>query len=797
MFEPGSKIQQYEILEHVGRGGMGDVYKAVDTSLDRIVAVKFISREFATDSGYRNRLVKEARNAASIESENVVRIWQLGEVETAPFIAFEFVDGPTVTQIMGSIHFDQKIDLAVQIARGLLAAHKVDVVHGDIKPDNIKVTTNGRVKILDFGLAKSMRADTVDAAGHIQGTLQYMSPEQINGGDISHSSDIFSYGVVLYELFTGHRPFAAEHAGGILYSILHEEPKLPSEINPNLPPWLDALLLRLLAKRPEARYADMAAVLDCLEHTRVSDDALIPVTEMRKVVTVIELRNLTGDTSLDYCCTGFTEDLIREISRRTDMVVSIKPPSGEQRDIAEIFKVCRSDFIVTGSLVKWQNDVKLGMSVYGSPGATLAFGEEYRGESDRLLQLLSDAAKGVSVALAEATRSPVVRVDSRPIPSSFAYDCYLRGRNYYQTNRPADLSFAAQMFHKALESEPGFALARTGLADVYAFQYMAYYDRTAERISAAINEARQALELDPKLPEAHRSLGRCYMLLGDYEKAEQLLLEAVRISPKFAGGYRTLAWLAEGRAEHGRALELARKALELAPTDLETLLLIGLIYLDTGKYTMALATLQRAIELGPDYGRAYYGIGTVYMKLGVFDLALENLVTAVELGGDPNSLIDAGYLSLVKGDVDGAIRYFNSSIEANHLPFVSLYYLGFIENRRADHDAANRYFSRAVALVDQCEGRDSGDCHAVSYKVLALAASGCDSEARAILSELAPRCENEGEILINVARAYAVLGDRENARQFVESATGAHAGPTHAEVAIDPHFEGYAFDISH
>ncbi|MCK4655736.1 MAG: protein kinase, partial [candidate division Zixibacteria bacterium] len=643
----GTRVFHYQLVGHIGSGGMGEVYLANDTRLDRKVALKFLAPKLSTDREFRSRFKREAQAIAQINHPNVVTIYEVADFDERPFLAMEYVTGKPLTAMIreGGMPLNETVDIAIQICEGVREAHNAGIVHRDLKPANIVATDTGHVKILDFGLAKRLGTDSVDKHGRIEGTISYMSPEQVSGSELSTATDIFSFGVVLYELLTGKRPFERETANAVMYAILHEDPISPCDLKPELPGWADVLSMKLLSKNLDDRFGSMQEVASFLDSVKRGIETTVDDGSFRKrrmTVTVIDLNNLSGDSSWDYFCKGFTGDLIREISRRTDLIVSAEPLISQRYDIKSVFRRYRSDYAVTGTLMKWQGRTKLSLSCYGDKGDSLFFGEDYEGKSEELFILLSKAAKEVSTALASESGASSVSVEDAVVTDISAYDYYLKGLSYYQTNRPEDLDFAAGMFSKSLELDSEFALAHAGLSDVHTFQYMAYYDRSPEKITTAKQEALRALEINPKLPEAHRSLGRYYQHMGDFACAERSLLKAVEISPKYAVGYRTLAWLSEARGSYKDALRWASKALELAPTDLETLLLISEIHIYEKKFTLAIATLTRTLEIGPDYGRAYYILGVVYSKMGALDAALENLQLSAKYKGNPNCYVDAG-----------------------------------------------------------------------------------------------------------------------------------------------------------
>lgn len=789
MLSAGDKLGEYRIESLVGQGGIGTVYKARDLRDDSVVALKVINEDLAESAEYRQTLANEREVASRIDSPYIVKVHDFVEVNGSCFIAQEFVEGNEFREVCGDWSFEQKVDTARKLAEGISAAHLKAVVHRDLKPENVRITTEGDPKILDFGLATVEQTDSVDAAGDVEGTVLYASPEQLSGEVVSARSDLFSFGVILYELFAGRRPFEGAYSASIMYSILYEAPEGPQEIDPTLPEWLCDLIVHLLQKLPDERPESAHEIAEAFQRNlgvSGAGDVAVGISRRHRTVTVVDLKNLSGDESWDYFCLGFTEEIIGELTARTDLVISAQPSTAMPRNIGEVFKRCRSDFVITGSLLKWQDQIRLSLGVFGDQGENVVSNRKYEGSAEGLFGLLSEAANEAAKALAEATGTSTTTTAEGVTPDVSAYDFYLKGHSYYQTNRPDDLKFAEDMFQRALEIDPNFALAHTGLSDVYAFQYMAYYERTPERIAAACQASDKALQINPQLPEGHRSTGRCCMFTGDMKAAEESFKKAVEFNPKYAVGYRTLAWLKSMEGDLDAALKWAGKALQLAPTDLETLLLISLTHMDARKFTLALATLQRAIELGPDYGRAYYLLGTVYMRLGVPDLALENLLEAIKYQGDPNCYNDAGYIYLIKNDCDSARVRFNESIKAGQFDFIAWHYLGMVERHCGNESEAKNCFEKCLASIEGQDPSEEWNVDLLAYKALAMASMGNSEIARELLEEVASAEKHSGEVHYCMARSYAILGDETRSLQCLEEAYQHHDGPTPKEAALDP-----------
>jgi len=792
MLTAGEKFGHFEIESVLGRGGMGTVYKALDSNLNRTVALKVINEDLSHLALYHERLKAEAKKVGQIDSPYVVKAWDNGEYNGRPYITFEYIEGVSLRELLPELDFYKKIELTTKILSGVSAAHRKFVIHRDLKPDNIRVTPQGDPKILDFGLAlTATRGDSVDATGNIEGTVEYASPEQLSGEDTSSKSDLFSMGVILYEMFTNELPFKGAYSASTIYSILYEDPEAPADINDEIPDWLNDLIIKLLQKIPSERFSDAAEVLKYIENNMTGTGERVPVAiaRKRKTVTVVDLKNLSGDASWDYFCQGFTEEVINELNNRTILIVAPQPDSALPKDIREVFKRCRSDFVITGSLMSWQEKIRLSLTIYGDQGEQVISTKKHEGASEQLFGLLSQAAQDVADILADVTGSSAKELAAAQTPDVSAYDYYLKGRNYYQTNKPEDLMFAADMYKKALNIDPDLAIAHAGLADVYAFQYMAFYDHTPDKIALAKKEAETAMSINPHLPEAHRSLGRYYMFTARPEKAEKEFTKAIYINPKYAVGYRTIAWLKLSTGQLEDALGWAKKSLELSPTDLETHLLLSLIHMDSRKHTLALATLQRAIELGPDYGRAYYNLGSVYMKLGVPDLALENFLLAIKYQGDPNSFIDAGYVYLLQKNYNIAKEMFKQSIIQGHLKFAAYYYLGLAERLSGNEEKAIEQFNNAISTAEEQKNSQTRNDHLFTFQACAFASVGNVTKARELLETVISQKHNAGEILSFISRGYAIMGDTDNCRKYLHKSLQMPDGPTEKEVKLDPHFQ--------
>ena len=410
--------------------------------------------------------------------------------------------------------------------------------------------------------------------------------------------------------------------------------------------------------------------------------------------------------------------------------------------------------------------------------------------------MLNLATRETADILAAECGKEAVPVEDHTGVDISAYEYYLKGKNYYQSNKPEHLAFAIQMYERALQLDPNLALAHSGIADVLIFKYMAYYDRSHEVMEKAREQAQKALVVEPSLPEGYRTLGRYYMFIGDLQNAEACLIKAVDLNPRFAIGYRTLAWLKYQQGDYGESMEWANKALQLTPTDPETLLLIGQLHTYERRYTAAMATLQRAVEIEPDYGRGYYNLGLAYQKLGVPAKALEQFKLACKYEGDPNCYVEAGWVCLLLGDHEQARRLFKMSVEKGWFPFIARYCLGFLERTCGDSWLALEYFSEVIKELKDTDFSNRENVQIRGYYAMALAGAGRIEEARAQLTDILGADHLIGDVLLNVARSYALMGEDREAVVYLQRAFLSSSGPTEIEVSHDPHFKNITLTSS-
>jgi non-specific serine/threonine protein kinase len=671
----GDTISHYRITSQLGAGGMGVVYKAGDTTLHRDMALKFLPADIAADRHARQRLINEAQAASRLNHPNIATIYEVGEADGVPFIAMEFVSGESLRHVLqrGPIPAAQLVSLARQIADAIHAAHKAGVLHRDIKPANVMLDAEGRPKILDFGLARltgrerdpgepeetfMTRTATTFTTG---GTVPYMSPEQLRGETTDACSDIFSFGVMLYECLTGRLPFRGETSIDIMQAILRKPPTPLRELVPDISSDWERLLDRCLAKPADQRFRSMGEVLDAL--TNISE----PVAKAEKSLAVLYFENPGGNKEDEYFRDGITEDIITELSKVHELWVFTRSAVEAFRDkpvtSQQVGQQLNATHVLEGSLRRVGDRLRITARLVETRTARSVWAERY----DRLLEdvfaIQDEIAQNITRALKLVLSDTEKRAIEKPQTVDVqAYDYYLRGRQFfYQFNRKG-FDFARQMFARAIVIDPAYARAYAGVADCCSFLYM-YFESTDANLKEADAASRKALELDPELAEAHASRGVANLLNKRYEEAEAEFETAIRLNPKLFEGYyfRGRAAFSQGQLEE--AAHWFEEASRVNPEDYQTPSFLGMVYTALGRTADAIAVRRRAVQIAerhidmhPEDARALYlGAGSL-VSIGQKDRATQWAQRALNIDpDDPSVLYNVGCVYSLLGESEKAI----------------------------------------------------------------------------------------------------------------------------------------------
>jgi eukaryotic-like serine/threonine-protein kinase len=615
----GETISHYRIVEKLGGGGMGVVYKAEDTRLHRHVALKFLPDGLAKDAQALGRFEREAQAASALNHPNICTIYDVGEQDGKAFIAMEFLDGATLKNQIESRTLDlhRVLEISREIADALAAAHTRNIIHRDIKPANVFVSESGHAKVLDFGLAKMVTSSNEDAdfatltltqAGTAMGTLPYMSPEQLRGQRVDHRTDIFSLGAVLYEMATGERPFTGRTAIELSSSILRDSPKAVTELRADVPNGLQTIIEKCLAKEPAARYGSAREVRDALERLQRevssgSRSAETPRASGEASIAILPFTNMSADPENEFFADGITEEIINALTQIENLHVAARTSAfsfkGKHVDLRIIGERLNVKTVLQGSVRKSGNRVRVTAQLINVGDGYHLWSERYDRELKDIFEVQDDIARSIADRLKVALKGGQQATVRPGTVNLEAYQLYLKGRALLY-RRGLDIGRAAKCFENAVALDPGYSLAWSGLADARNMLGLYGFERPDSIMPLAKQAAIRATALDPTLAEAHCSVA-CVSHLHDWnwERAEVGYLRARELNPHYL---QNLCWYAlfylvwsKGRFDEGIAI--ATEAAELDPLSAYAQGILSFCYGHAGRSKEAVPIANRACKL--------------------------------------------------------------------------------------------------------------------------------------------------------------------------------------------------------
>ena len=667
----GKTISHYKILEKLGEGGMGVVYKAEDTKLERHVALKFLSPHVLGTAKERARFIHEAKAAAALNHPNICTVYEIDEADGQIFIAMECVEGQSLRAGMESsaATLDETLAITIQIAEGLAEAHAKGIVHRDIKPANVVVTPGGRAKIMDFGLALSSAATQLTVVGTTVGTIAYMSPEQARGERVDHRTDIWSLGVILYEMIAGRRPFRGNRDQAVIYSILNEEPDPLSLARPEVPRELENVMSHMLAKDPASRHTSAEEVLVDLSSLR---EACETVTSTRHVdarrrgpsIAVLPFLDMSPQRDQEYFCEGMAEELINALTHLGGLKVSARTSSfqfkGPGHDVRRIGRDLGVETVLEGSVRKAGSRLRITAQLVSVSDGCHLWSEKF----DRDMEDVFAIQDEISLAIVDQLRVELLgdekaRLVKRPKASPEAYNLYLRGRWFWNKRTHEDLTKAIEYFERAIELAPDYALAYAGIADCYA-ALMEYSASPPKGVTAmAKRAALKALEIDDTLAEAHASLGYIRMAHDwDWAGAEAELRRAIELNPRYPAAHHRYAHYLASTVGYAEALEEAGRAQELEPHSLAIRRTMGYLLCAAGEYDSAIEALERTLEIDPAFIFTHLMLGVAYLQKSMYEEALAAFREEERIlgGWSPLTAACIGVTQVLSGNEDEAQR---------------------------------------------------------------------------------------------------------------------------------------------
>jgi non-specific serine/threonine protein kinase len=723
----GSTVSHYKILERLGHGGMGVVYKAEDTRLGRTVALKFLADQIAKDSSALERFKREARAASALNHPNICTIHDIDEHQGQPFIVMELLEGQTVRDVVskGVFPFDQLVTIALEICDALEQAHERGVLHRDIKPANIFVTREGRSKLLDFGLAKvvpggrwldtaetlaTFAGEDLTLPGAVTGTVAYMSPEQAQGQAVDARADLYSFGVVLYEMATGRSAFTGATVAVLFDAILNRQPPSILQLRPDVNPELDRIITRLIAKHPGLRHQSARELHDDLRSLvaeRPLSDSGRTAARGLPSIAVLPFRNLSPDPDNEYFSDGMTEEIINALSQLPGLRVAARTSSfafkGRTPEIEEVGSKLKVSAVLSGSVRKAGDRLRLNVELVSVADGFPLWSDRFDREMADVFQIQDEVANRIVEKLkvtlsGEGCGDCLVR---QPTDNFQAYELFLRGRVHL--NQRVGIPRAIEDFERAIEMDPRFALAYASLAEARVLMAFYGFAPAHEAMPAAKKAADQAIKIAPTLAEPHVALAMiAWIYVWDWSLAYHEFDKALALNPQLAS---TLIWQSlflactEGKFED--AIAAARKASELDPLSATAHTALAWVYCCAGQFQTGQEEAQRALAIEPMLWTAARIVAVTQMALEKYDDAVETLEAAMVVSGRhvwvAANLIEAYVLSR---QMDKARRLSDEIVERSRTQFVQPMFLGLIHALMGDRESAFATYERAFEERD-------------------------------------------------------------------------------------------------
>ncbi|MGB8522365.1 MAG: tetratricopeptide repeat protein [Candidatus Acidiferrales bacterium] len=814
---PGSDFgPRYRIEALLGQGGMGRVYKAYDKDIDRTVAIKVVREGFVGNEDSLKRFKQELNLASKISHKHILRIHDMGSVGETRFISMAYVDGQDLHQIIKDnpkMTIERVVHFAQQLAEALAAAHAEGVVHRDLKPQNILVDRDDQIYVSDFGLAKSFEEGAVSLTktGNFLGTPRYMSPEQVEGKPVDQRSDLYTYGLMLYELLAGDVPFTGESTLKVMYQRIQERPKSLNLVKPGLPTHLVQITMRCLERDPADRYQNAYEILADLQGSKSSSGSRsvqiqipdfagprwiwavggvvlllvlafaipqirhfilrsggtsssvvsgVPPLSNGRFVAVLPLKVLGDPSQLGYLAQGIEEALSAKLFQLKDIRVSSTDAAGKADQTQPLSKIARglgANLLVLGTLQSQGDKIRIVLKLEDIADEKHLWSHEFDGVTGDLFAVEDQIYNQLVLALnVNPTNEESAKAEARPTDNVAAYDLYLRGRNSLRGHDANNSQSALDFFDQALKMDPKFALAYTGIADASLGIYRTKKDSFWTQ--KALAAAQQAQQLNDQLPEVHSTLGSVYSATGKYSEAIAELRRALTLAPNSDGVYRRLgvAYLASGNG--AQAIEAFKKAIQLNPYYWSNQNALGTAYYQLGDYSKAQQAFEQVIVLEPDIDAGYENLGNVLLQQGKYQECISFYQKALKIEPYFSTYSNLGTAYFFLKQYSNSAEMFEKAVALNPNDTQMMVNLADAYRWSGQKDKARSTYDQSISLGFKELQTNPQDSAVMAQIALSYAKIGNAEQADSFIRRARAIDKNNVNYIYDDAEINAILG---------------------------------------